>query len=256
MAKTKAKAAIPNWKKKKWYELLAPQIYGEKVLGESLAESPEHIKGKVVTVNLMTLLGNPRKQNISVKLRVEKVEGNKGLTKPIKLGMSHVSVKRLIRSGKDRVDSSFVAKTKGDTLLRIKPLIITKSCTSNSVKTALRHKAQEVLTTTIATLSLDSVFDSVTRGNLQKDLKDVLDKIYPLKMADIRVVEIELTNGERVIQKGDLTNISAPKSEKTIDVEVKETVESEAVSKEEPVEPKKAVKKVKKAKEQDEALEE
>lgn len=199
MAKTKGKAAVPNWKKKKWYELLAPQIYGEKSLGETLAESPDHIKGKVVTVNMMTLLGNPRKQNVSVKLRVDKVEGNKGLTKPIKLAMSHVSVKRLIRSGKDRVDVSFTTTSKVGTLLRAKPLIITKSLTSNSVKTALRAKAQEFLKEYFAKSSVDAIFDSVTRGNLQKEMKDVLEKIYPLRMVEMRVIEIELQNGERTL---------------------------------------------------------
>lgn len=234
MAKTKGKAAVPNWKKKKWYELIAPQIYGEKVLGETLAESPDHVKGKVVTVNMMNLLGNPRKQNISVKLRVEKVEGNKGLTRPIKLSMSHVSVKRLIRSGKDRVDESFTAKTKAGMLVRAKPLIITKSITSNSTKTALRAKAKEFLTEYFASHTLDAIFDAITRGNLQKEMKDLLEKIYPLRMVEMRVIEVELEKGERVILAEDSSSsksTSEPKEETSSSDSKEEETEEESDSK-------------------------
>ena len=199
MAKKSRKMNIPNWKKKKWYELVAPEIYSEKVIGEAFVESPEDLKGKVVQVNMMNLLGGPRKQSFSAKLRVEKVQGNKGLTKPIKLAMLPASVKRLIRSGKNRVDLSFTATSSDEVLLRLKPLIITKTRAPNSTLTDLRSTAVEFLTKYVEGHSYEEMFDAVSRSVIQKELKLTLEKIFPLRLVEIRVLEVELVKGIRTL---------------------------------------------------------
>lgn len=199
MAKKSGKSAIPNWKKKKWYELVAPAIYSDKVVGESLVENPDDLVGKVVTVNLMHVLGSPRKQNFSVKLRVEKVQGKKGFTKPIKISMLPSSVRRLIRAGKNRVDMSFTAKAKDDVLLRFKPLIITRSKASSAVLTDIRVKAEEYIADYCSNNGYEVIFDSVTRSTLQRELKTVLSKVYPLKMVEMRTLEVELVKGTRTL---------------------------------------------------------
>ena len=200
MAKKKTtKSAIPSWKKKKWYELIAPSIYSEKSLGETPATSPEGIIGRVVDVNMMNLVGNARKQNFTLKFRVVKVQGNKGLTKPIKLSMISSSVRRLIRSGKERVDASFVCETKDGIKLRVKPLIVTRGKTYNSTKADLQNKAKSFISDFAKKNSSDSVFDVATRNTLQKDMKNELDKVYPVKLVEIRGVEVELVKGERML---------------------------------------------------------
>jgi small subunit ribosomal protein S3Ae len=222
MAKKSGKSAIPNWKKKKWLELVAPSIYSDKVVGESLVESPEDLIGKVVTVNLMHILGSPRKQNFSVKLRVEKVQGKTGLTKPIKISMLPSSVRRLIRAGKNRVDMSFTTKSKDGVVLRFKPLIITRNKASSAVLTDIRAKAAEHIADFCSNNGYEVVFDSVTRSTLQRELKTVLSKVYPLKMVEMRTLEVELDKGTRILPGFE---VAAPVEEAT--EEVKEEVKSE-----------------------------
>lgn len=226
MAKKKGgKSAIPKWKKKKWYELVAPSIYSEKVVGETLAETPEDVIGKVVEANMMTLIGNPRKQNFGVKLRVVKVQGNKGLTKPIKLMMSHSSVRRLIRAGKDRIDLSFTTKSKDGVTLRLKPLIVTKSRTSNSTQSDVFNAAKEFLIEYVAKNNYEAVFDAVTRSTLQKEMRDSVSKVYPLKMVEMRALEVELVKGERFL--GDAETVVTEEVAEEVNAEVAEDIKEE-----------------------------
>jgi small subunit ribosomal protein S3Ae len=236
MAK-KVKTAIPNWKKKKFYELVAPAIFGDKSLGEAFAFAPENLVGKTVQTNMMTLTGNPRKQNFSVKFKIVKIIENKGHTKPVKLTMLHSSIRRLIRSGKERVDGSFTAVSKDDVTLRIKPLLITKSLTTKSKLTDLQAKTKEFLTDYIQNHTYEAVFDATARTTLQKELKNVAEKVFPLKMVEIRVLEVELLQGTRTIPE----HTSAPETEKTEEVKapaekpakVEKKVEEEAPETEE-----------------------
>ena len=217
MAKKKSgKSNIPNWKKKRWYELVAPEIYSEKIIGEAFVEAPEDLVGKVVQVNMMNLLGSPRKQSFSAKLRVEQVQGNKGLTKPIKLAMLPASVKRLIRSGKNRVDLSFKVESKDGIVLRVKPLIITKTRASKSTLTDIRAKATELLETYAKEHTFEEMFDAASRSLIQKELKLTLEKIFPLRLVEIRVLEIELIKGVRTLPTPvKKEEVSEEKSEET-----------------------------------------
>jgi small subunit ribosomal protein S3Ae len=195
---TKKTSAIPNWKKKKWYEIVAPPSFSDKPIGETLLESPDQLKGKVVGVNMMTLLGTPKKQSFRMKFIVTEVVENKGITKPIVLEMIPASIKRLIKAGKERIDASFTVKTKDGMTLRIKPLIITRDKTTNSRLADIQQRTKELLQEYAAKNDYESMFVNVSQSTLQKELKHALDKVYPIKLFEIRVIEVEVKEGRRL----------------------------------------------------------
>ena len=68
MAKPAAKAVIA--KKKIWVPIKATKLFSEQVLGESFVEAPEQLMGRVASVSLMILTGDPQKQTVSVSFKV------------------------------------------------------------------------------------------------------------------------------------------------------------------------------------------
>jgi len=220
--KIKSKSTIPNWKKKKWYEIVSPSVFGEKVVGESFCEDPQSMIGKVVKVNLMNLMENSRKQTMSVKIRVVRVNDNKGFTKPIKFEMLPATIRRLVRSGRDRIDLSFTATSKDGAILRFKPLIVTKSNICSSTRTDVRKVAEDFLTNFANENNFESVFAEVARANLQRSFRKALSKVTPLKLVEIRVLEIDLKKGVRLLPEG--TKIAS--SDKKINVDESKKTES------------------------------
>ena len=61
-------------KKKKWFEIVAPKLFDERVIGETTALEPDKLIGKPVLINLMALTNDPRKQNVSIKFNIESVK--------------------------------------------------------------------------------------------------------------------------------------------------------------------------------------
>lgn len=198
MAKASKTAVIPNWKKKKWYELIAPPSFSDKVLGETSVEFPDQLVGKVIGINMMTLLGTPKKQNFRAKFIVEKVVENKGITKPIVIQMIPASIRRLIKAGKERIDDSFIVKTKDGMTLRIKPLVVTRAKTTNSRLTDIQSKIRELVKDIAAKTDYESLFVAVAQSTLQRDIKVAIDKVFPVKLFEIRVIEVELKEGKRL----------------------------------------------------------
>ena len=66
--------------KKQWYEIISPKMFGEKVVGETLAVDPKSLVGRKIEVSLMELSRNYSQFYIKLEFRVEKVEGNKAFT--------------------------------------------------------------------------------------------------------------------------------------------------------------------------------
>ena len=177
-------------KKKTWYTIVAPKYFNELVLGETPVYDPQEMIGKVVTVNLMVLTNDMKKQNINVEFKVDKLEGNRGNTSIMGYALIPSSVKRMVRRNRDKIDTSFVCKTSDGVLIRIKPLLITKANAKGSVLSKLLNHCTEYGTRLVAKLSAEKFVEDLINHNFQDALYGELKKIYPLKTCEIRMMKI------------------------------------------------------------------
>ncbi len=177
-------------KKKRWVHILGDKPFENKDLGESYVADAESLKGRSLTLNLMTLLNNPRKQNINIGFKITEVKEGKGYATVSGYEMIPSSLKRLIRRHKDKVDDSFLARTKDKKIIRVKPLIITQSNTFKSEQTRLRLNAREQIRAYANKHDFEALVQDLIEGKLQKHLKETLSKLYPLRAAEIRVVKL------------------------------------------------------------------
>ena len=183
MAKTKVA-------KKLWHPIVAPKIFRNIALGETIVYDPEKIVGKKLSQNLMTLTNDVKRQNIKINFEVTKVEDNKAHTEIIGYDMVQSSVKRLVRRDINKIDMSFTCTTSDKKTIRIKPILITRSATSNSVVTKIRKNAQEYLVNHISKMSYDNFTNDLIGHKLQSGLKVILNKIHPLRICEIRSMHI------------------------------------------------------------------
>ncbi|PJF37574.1 MAG: hypothetical protein CUN55_21375, partial [Phototrophicales bacterium] len=66
--------------------------------------------------------------------------------------------------------------------MRIKPIIITRSLTSNSVSTAIRKSAQQLIAKQAQGMKFEAFAGDVIFHKLQDSLKKQLSKVYPIRM--------------------------------------------------------------------------
>lgn len=177
-------------KRKKMYSILAPSFLGQKLVGETLIEEPSFLKGKSVTINMLNLTGDIKKQQIELKFFVDDVKENKGHTKIVQYNISNSFVKRIIRRGRNRIDNSFVIKDSQGTFIRIKPLILTAGKASKPVRTALLKKARQELIETVKKTAFENIIREIIDYKLQKAIKEKLLKIFPVKQVEIRHISL------------------------------------------------------------------
>ena len=139
MAPNKRKTTTTKVKKKKWFPIYSPKSFGEVLLGETYISESEELNGKYITSNLSTITRSMRKQSVNVQFKVTSVVEGKGQTETVGYSLINAAVKRLVRRGRDKISDSIVAKSSDDKLIRIKPMILTRSNAKGSMLSAVRH---------------------------------------------------------------------------------------------------------------------
>ena len=178
--------------KKEWYPIIAPKIFGNVVLGETYVYEPEQMIGKGIVRNLMSLTNDVKRQNINVSFKVNSVENGKAFADVISYYMAQSSIKRLVRKGVHKIDMSFSCKTSDNKDLKVKPILITRGLTTGSVATKVRKNAHEFLIKYISAITYDNLINDLVNHKLQMALKSESNRIYPLRVCEIRSMEIVL----------------------------------------------------------------
>ncbi len=174
--------------KKVWYPLVAPKLFANQVLGKSLVYTAEQLIDKPITVNLMNLTGDIKSQNINIGFRVQAIRNGQGIADIWSYKIIPAHIKRIVRRKRDKVEDSFILKSKDNIKLRIKPLVLTLNKTSASVRRQLRKKIKTSLVKTFSNLTLEDAIRQILMRKLQSILRKELNKITPIKSCEIRML--------------------------------------------------------------------
>lgn len=224
------KPATLKKKKKMWYPIYAPKMLNNIILGESTVYNKEELKGKTLKLNLSTIINDMRKQQLEIFFSVTEVVENKGITEVTGISLVQSYIKRLVRRGRDKVDDSFLVKSKDRKVIRIKPLLITNYRTNRSVNSRLRLDTREVIRRILSKTDADEFFHMIITGKIQKEIKDKVNKIYPLKHVEIRVAQYEKDKGKEIkeITDEELAEVAASDEELVEEAEKAQTEISES----------------------------
>ncbi|MEK6967717.1 MAG: hypothetical protein AABX51_03745 [Nanoarchaeota archaeon] len=173
-------------KKKKWFTITTDGLFNNAVLGESLVYAAQDLNGRIISANLMTLTDDIKQQNVNVGLRISEINGDTAVATLISYEMLPSSLKRIVRKEVDRVDASFVVMTKDNIKLRIKPILVTRTSTTQSKAKRLRRMATEFIVDFVGKYSYVEFCRGVIGRGIQSQLRGYLKKVYPLKACDIR----------------------------------------------------------------------
>lgn len=186
-----SKNVVVKKKKKNWYTLYAPESLNNAFLGETTVYAPEAMIGKTVSMNLAMITGDMKKQNVITTFRVTEVKEGKGLTELVGYSLSLAYIKRLVRRKRDKIDDSFLAKTKDSKIVRVKTVAMTNSKTYDSASSAIRLSLRAKIKKALKEATFEEFVNSLVNIRLQKEWKNSLGKIYPLKFLEVRYVSLE-----------------------------------------------------------------
>lgn len=233
MAEEKAVKAT-KIKKKRWIQILSPALFRNELIGEIPVNDPKLLIERTITINLMGLTRDIKKQSTNVKFVITSIKGDKAVTDFYGYYLNPSSVKRLVRRGKEKTDLSITCKTSDNKKIRIKPIIIPYSKVKGSVASAFRRNATSYLSSYAAKTTFENIIKDSMTNKLQRELKAALKKVHPVRILEIAKLHIETEKKpvEKKVKVEVKEEVKEKKQEEKKE-EVKEEKPKEAKEKEE-----------------------
>lgn len=177
-------------KAKQWYKVISPEMFGRAPVGETIANDPERIVGRVIETTLGDLTNNFSKQNTKLRFRVDRVAGDSAYTRFMGHEMTTDYIRSLVKRRTSRIDAIVDVTTTDGYQVRVKPSCFTvKRARANQVK-SIREISKQVVMQKASGLDLNQLIQEVVLGKLSLDIYKEAKMVYPLRRVEVRKTEI------------------------------------------------------------------
>ena len=176
--------------RKQWYDIVAPDIFGNKVIGETLAADPRQLVGRVIDASLMDVSNDYSKFYVKVRLKIENVDGSKALTKLVGHDCMRERVYRMVQRHGRRVDAIQDVTTKDGVKLRVKTVFMLIKRVGTSTKDATRKLVRDKIDEAASKSNFDDLMSAIISGDLQHKVRKEASKVYPVGGIEIRRTEL------------------------------------------------------------------
>lgn len=177
-------------KAKQWYKVISPEMFGRSPVGETIANDPERIVGRVIETTLGDLTNNFSKQNTKLRFRVDRVAGDSAYTRFVGHEMTTDYIRSLVKRRTSRIDAIVDVTTTDGYQVRVKPSCFTvKRARANQVK-SIREISKQVILQKASGLDLNQLIQEVVLGKLSLDIYKEAKMVYPLRRVEVRKTEI------------------------------------------------------------------
>ena len=186
-----AVAKSDSWKAKQWYSLVAPEMFGKMNIGETVADVPEKLIGRVIEVTLGELTNDLTKQNIKLILKVDRVGGDSAYAKFTGHKLTQDYLRSLVKRQTSSIEANVLVRTKDNYTIRVKPSCYTiKRAQANQIK-AIRSVMKKVIAARAKELDMAQFIQEVVSGKLSANIYHDVKPVYPLRRVEVRKTEIE-----------------------------------------------------------------
>ncbi len=190
MARVARRRKIDTWKTKKWYEVLAPPMFGEAVIGETLASEPEKLLNRTIEVTMREINGDFSKSHMKLKFEIVDVRGSKAHTRFKGFSLSREYMRSQIRRKSTRVEGIVDVSTKDGHRLRIRIIALAFGRAQTSQERAIRRILVDRIREFAEQRDLDSFVQEVVGGRISAEIYREASKIYPLKRVEVRKIKV------------------------------------------------------------------
>ncbi|OYT38240.1 MAG: 30S ribosomal protein S3ae [Desulfurococcales archaeon ex4484_58] len=177
--------ARDKWKMKRWYEVLAPPVFGSVVVGTTPADDPLKLIGRVMETTLYDITGDITQVHIKLYFQIIEVKDNKAITRFKGHELSRDYIRSLVRRKSSKIQGIFNVVTKDGYHLRLTIIALTAYRCKTSQKKAIRKIMHDYVMEKVPQLTLDELINEMIFGKMSTAIAERARKIYPIRKVEV-----------------------------------------------------------------------
>ena len=185
-----SRAVRDKWRRKDWYDIYLPRYFGETKVGETPAEGPEKIVGRVYATTLSSITGDFSQEYLKLYFQVTEVEENTAHT--VFKGHEYLRdfLRSLVRRRSTKVDGFFRVTTPDGYKLKIVVAALTNTRIKTSQEKAIRDIMRDIVLEKASTLDFGQIVHEMVLGKLASDVYNEASKVTSLRHVGVRKSEL------------------------------------------------------------------
>ncbi|MEF8806750.1 30S ribosomal protein S3ae [Natronomonas sp.] len=176
---------------KRWYTIMAPEIFDRAELGETPAEEPDQVYDRTIETTLGDLQGDPSESNTKLTFQVTDVGSDAAYTEFIQHELTRDYLRSLTRRGTSKVDAFVTVLTTDDYRLQVQPVAYTTKSADRSQEHEIRRIMVDLVEEAAEEHTFEGLLDSIVEGRLSSAIYNDAKKIYPLRRVEVQKTRLE-----------------------------------------------------------------
>jgi small subunit ribosomal protein S3Ae len=176
---------------KRWYTIMAPEIFDRAELGETPAEDPEQVYDRTIETTLGDLQGDQSENNTKLTFQVTDVGSDAAYTEFIQHELTRDYLRSLTRRGTSKVDAFVTVLTTDDYRLQVQPVAYTTKSADRSQEQAIRQIMVDLVEEAAEERTFEGLLESIVEGRLSSAIYNDAKTVYPLRRVEVQKTRLE-----------------------------------------------------------------
>ncbi|MBA2864141.1 30S ribosomal protein S3ae [Methanococcus maripaludis] len=196
MARMKARSAKgkrvakDTWKSKVWYDIYTPQSFGGDVIGQTPANDPANLIGRISEISLRDLTNEHSKHMTRMYFKVDGVSGNNATSQFVGHDTTREYLKSQVRRRRSKINAIVEVRTKDGFKVRVKALVLTAVRARDHHKTEIRVRMEQIIKDMAKETPFAEFVHAMLMGGLGSKIYGDCKKMFPLKRVEIFKSEV------------------------------------------------------------------
>ena len=191
MAKKQVGRRVEGWKAKGWFKVHVPENLGKAYIGDTIANDPESVIGRIMQATLGEITNDYAKQHIKMRFRISSVTGDAAYTEFVGHEVTRDYLRGLIKRRSTRVDCLVPIVTKDQKKVRLTISCYTLARANVGQIHAIRNAITVNVQAQAAAWDLNTLVTVIVNGEISRDLFKVVKLLYPVRRIEVVKSKVE-----------------------------------------------------------------
>ncbi|MBQ4415466.1 MAG: 30S ribosomal protein S3ae [Methanomicrobium sp.] len=176
---------VEGWKAKSWFKVYAPEVFDKAYLGDTVANEPEKVYGRVMQTTLGEISQDYSKQNIKMRFKITNVAGDAAYTDFVGHEVTKDYLRAMVKRRASRIDSILLLTTSDGKKLRVTATCFTINRADASQQHAIRKELTEYLIAKSKEQTYYQFVKDMVSGEISRDVFKNIKKIHPARRVEL-----------------------------------------------------------------------
>jgi small subunit ribosomal protein S3Ae len=183
---------VEGWKAKSWFKVYTPENLGKAYIGDTIANEPGSVVGRIMQTTLGEITNDFSKQNVKMRFRVANVAGDAAYTEFAGHEVTRDYLRSLVKRRTSRIDCHVPGMTKDGRSVHLTVTCYTLSRANLSQTHAIRDAIMKFTLEQIKANDMSGLINGIVTGEISKELFKQIKGIFPIRRVEIIKSKVEI----------------------------------------------------------------